>query len=92
MGLLGTLKSSFFGGLLEFLSNGLVELEKVLNDEGEADEQMKAALVNIILFEPELRGLALRTETSFDDKIVSELVEAAEKILPEGLVEALRGL
>ena len=66
--------------LIGSLDSLLVMLQQNLATTDEERKYMKAIAWNVIFFEAELRGMAAKTETTYDDAFVTELVEAANTI------------
>ena len=69
--------------LLGSLDSVMVMLKNAMATSAEADKYMKAVSWNVIYFEDELREMAAKTETPYDDVFVTELVEAATAIWGE---------
>lgn len=87
-----TLKLSLAFGLLGYLDTILVTLKEQLAANGEADEHAKEACVIFLLIEDELRELAAKSVSTVDETIIAEFKEAALRILPAQLVDAVLAL
>ena len=59
---------------------------------GGFDDEFKQALATIVLWEPQLRAGAASTATKYDDKILDEILQAAEAILPPELIVSIRSI
>ena len=66
--------------LLGSLDSVMVMLKNTMATSDEADKYIKAVSWNVLYFEDELRAMAAKTETPYDDVFVTELVEAATTI------------
>lgn len=69
--------------LLGSLDTALVMLKNAMATSDEASKYVKAVCWNVLYFEDELREMAAKTETAYDDAFVTELIEAATTIWGE---------
>jgi len=83
------LKSGAVSGAMVFLSDLLGFLHKQFISGSPADDETKKGLATFVLFYPELKQGAARTDTGWDDQMIAEVYQYAEATLPvEYIAEA----
>ena len=86
------LKAGAVSGAMSFLSELLKLLHSQFVEGSVADDEVKKGLATFVLWHPELCQAAARSETSFDDMAVAEVMQYAEAVLPATFIAAARML
>ena len=69
-------------GALSLLDKVITLVHEKLIEGGSLDDEFLQGLATIKIWEPQLRKGAASTDTKYDDNILDEIIQAADKILP----------
>ena len=90
--IIAALKSSVTSGLFTMLDSIITLIHGQAVAGTGIEDEVKQALATLVLWEPQVRAGAARTDTTYDDRMVDEILQAAERILGADLVTALRAM
>jgi hypothetical protein len=90
MGIKNLLAQGAISGALSFLSELLKLLHSQFVAGTAADDETKKGLATFVIWYPELKQAATRSETSVDDQMIEEVKQFAESVLPETFIAAAK--
>lgn len=91
MSLTETLKAGAIKGAMSFLSELLILMHKQFVAGTEADDETKKALKTFMIWYPEIKQGAERTDTQYDDKMIEEVKQYAIEVLGQEAWDEARG-